>query len=83
MSRFGVPRGFFRGALAIGYIEHEFFPLEALTSLRAALADDGAVVIKTPNFASLNRRIMGMRWSGFRFPDHAIRQSVCDFRNLV
>jgi SAM-dependent methyltransferase len=66
----GFPRGFFNGALAIGYIEHEFFPLEALRSLRQALADDGAVVIKTPNFGSLNRRIMGMRWSGFRFPDH-------------
>jgi hypothetical protein len=26
--------------------------------------------VKTPNFASLNRRAMGMRWSGFRFPDH-------------
>ncbi len=66
----GFPRGFFRGALALGYIEHEFFPLEALSRLREALADDAAVVLKTPNFASLNRRIMGMRWSGFRFPDH-------------
>src|SRR5215469_15698227 len=66
----GFPRGFFKGALAVGYIEHEFFPLEALTSLRHALADDAAVVVKTPNYASLNRRIMGMRWSGFRFPDH-------------
>jgi hypothetical protein len=37
---------------------------------RGALADDAVVVVKTPNFASLNRRVMGMRWSGFRFPDH-------------
>jgi SAM-dependent methyltransferase len=64
------PRGFFRGALAVGYLEHEFFPLEALSRLREALADDAAVVIKTPNYGSLNRRLMGMRWSGFRFPDH-------------
>jgi methyltransferase family protein len=63
-------RGFFHGALLIGYIEHEFYPRQALVRLRAALADDAAVVVKTPNFASLNRRLMGMRWSGFRFPDH-------------
>jgi len=64
------PRGFFHGALLIGYIEHEFLPREALAALRGVLADDAAVVVKTPNFASLNRRVMGMRWSGFRFPDH-------------
>lgn len=65
-----LPRGFFHGALLIGYIEHEFLPRESLVALRAALADDAVVVVKTPNFASLNRRVMGMRWSGFRFPDH-------------
>ncbi len=64
------PRGFFHGALLIGYIEHEFLPREALSALRGALAADAVVVVKTPNFASLNRRLMGMRWSGFRFPDH-------------
>ncbi len=64
------PRAFFHGAMLIGYIEHEFFPLEALVHLRATLADGATVVIKTPNYASLNRRVMAMRWSGFRFPDH-------------
>ena len=64
------PKGFFHGAMLIGYIEHEFHPLEALVHLRAALADDATVVMKTPNYASLNRRVMAMRWSGFRFPDH-------------
>jgi hypothetical protein len=64
------PSGFFHGALLIGYIEHEFLPRESFVALRRALADDAVVVVKTPNFASLNRRVMGMRWSGFRFPDH-------------
>ena len=64
------PKRFFNGAMLIGYIEHEFYPLEALVHLRAALTDDATVVMKTPNYASLNRRIMAMRWSGFRFPDH-------------
>src|SRR5262245_47932339 len=43
------PRGFFRGALLIGYIEHEFLPRAALAALRGALADDAVVVVKTPN----------------------------------
>jgi hypothetical protein len=64
------PDRFFHGAMLIGYIEHEFHPREALVRLRAKLADDATVVIKTPNYASLNRRVMAMRWSGFRFPDH-------------
>ncbi len=64
------PRGYFHGALLIGYIEHEFHPREVLSRLREKLADNAAVVVKTPNYASLNRRVMGLRWSGFRFPDH-------------
>ena len=68
LARFAA--GYFRGALLIGYIEHEFFPRQALCALREKLADGAAVVIKTPNYASLNRRVMGARWSGFRFPDH-------------
>jgi hypothetical protein len=28
------------------------------------------VVVKVPNFASVNRRLRGNRWCGFRFPDH-------------
>jgi len=66
----GFPRGFFHGALLIGYLEHEFHPLAALTALREALADDAVVVFKTPNYGSINRRLMRKRWSGLRYPDH-------------
>jgi SAM-dependent methyltransferase len=77
------PRGFFHGALLIGYIEHEFYPREALTALRGALADGAVVVVKTPNFASLNRRLMGMRWSGFRFPDHVNYFTSASLREIA
>ena len=30
----------------------------------------GLVVVKAPNYAALNRRVMGAGWCGFRFPDH-------------
>jgi hypothetical protein len=77
------PKGFFHGAMLIGYIEHEFYPLEALVHLRAALADDATVVMKTPNYASLNRRLMGRRWSGFRFPDHVNYFTPATLRELA
>lgn len=64
------PRGYFHGALLIGYVEHEFHPREALSHLREKLAENAAVIVKVPNYGSLNRRVMGLRWSGFRFPDH-------------
>jgi len=28
------------------------------------------IIIKVPNYASVNRKIRGARWCGFRWPDH-------------
>jgi hypothetical protein len=39
--------------------------------------------MKTPNYASLNRRLMGMRWSGFRFPDHVNYFTPATLRELA
>ena len=39
-------------------------------NLFAKLTPGGVAVIKVPNYGSLNRRLMGARWCGFRFPDH-------------
>ena len=52
------------------YLEHEQHPLEALEVARGALKQGGVVVLKTPNYGSLNRRLRGRKWCGFRFPDH-------------
>ena len=57
-------------ATLISFLEHDTKPLELLVALRPKLARDGAAIVKVPNFASLNRRIRGKRWCGFRFPDH-------------
>ncbi len=34
------------------------------------LGADGVAVLKVPNYGSLNRRLMGKSWCGFRFPGH-------------
>jgi SAM-dependent methyltransferase len=52
------------------FLEHECQPLDLLKRVRQVLAPQGIVVLKVPNFACWNRRIMGRRWCGLRFPDH-------------
>jgi predicted SAM-dependent methyltransferase len=52
------------------YLEHELNPLAVLQELHRTLQPGGVALIKVPNYASLNRRIMGRRWCGFRHPDH-------------
>lgn len=64
------PRGFFTGIMMRSYLEHESRPREALEGAAHALAADGVLIIKVPNYGSVNRRLFGRRWCGFRFPDH-------------
>ncbi len=52
------------------YLEHEPRAREVLEGVRGVLRKNGVAVIKVPNYGSLNRRIMGNRWCGFRFPEH-------------
>lgn len=64
------PEGFFSGIMMRSYLEHESQPREALEGAAHALAPDGVLIIKVPNYGSVNRRLFGRRWCGFRFPDH-------------
>jgi SAM-dependent methyltransferase len=64
------PPKYFTAAIMLGYLEHEFHPLEILRRVRQLLADDAVVVVKMPNYASINRRVTGRKWCGFRLPDH-------------
>ncbi len=64
------PESTFHAVLMSSYLEHETAPDEVLDALRDRLAPGGRVLIKVPNFACWNRRARGVRWCGFRFPDH-------------
>ena len=64
------PDAFFAGAMMRSYLEHEVQPKEVLTELARTLEPRGAVIVKVPNYGSLNRRVTGYKWCGFRFPDH-------------
>lgn len=53
-----------------GYIEHEWNPLGALDAAFRVLKPGGITLLKTPNFDSWNRRIMGADWVGYHIPAH-------------
>lgn len=65
-----APDGFFSAATLRSYLEHELHPAAVLRELYRTLANGGIAIVKVPNFASLNRRVLGSRWCGFRHPDH-------------
>ncbi|MEX2642281.1 MAG: methyltransferase domain-containing protein, partial [Acetobacterales bacterium] len=60
----------FSAAILRSYLEHELNPKDVLLALHRVLAVGGLAFVKVPNFASLNRLVMGRRWTGFRHPDH-------------
>jgi SAM-dependent methyltransferase len=62
--------GFFTAATLRSYLEHELHPRAVLQELRRTLAPGGVAIVKVPNYASLNRRIVRGKWCGFRYPDH-------------
>jgi len=39
--------------------------------------------VRVPNFASLNRRVIGKKWCGFRYPDHVNYFTPVSLRALV
>ena len=65
-----LPAGAFDMVTQFGYIEHEWQPLDGLRSAYRLLKPGGVTLIKTPNYASWNRRVMGMDWCGYHIPAH-------------
>ncbi len=62
--------GFFTAAMLRSFLEHETEPHTVLAELARTLSPSGIAIVKVPNFASLNRRLTGRKWCGFRYPDH-------------
>lgn len=60
----------FAGVMMIAYLEHEAAPKPVMEGVYRVLEAGGMCIIKVPNFACLNRKVMGNSWCGFRFPDH-------------
>ena len=65
------------------FLEHEMHPLETLRAAARVLRPDGRLILKMPNYASINRRVRGARWCGFRFPDHVNYFTPASLRAMV
>ncbi len=66
----GFDKSQFDGILMFSYLEHEADVMGVLRGAYRALKQSGAVFIRVPNFGSLNRKLIGAKWCGFRYPDH-------------
>ncbi len=75
--------GFFSAAILRSYLEHEHYPLEVLDGLRKTIKDNGSVIIKVPNYGSINRIVRGKKWCGYRFPDHVNQFTPSTLRKMV
>jgi 2-polyprenyl-3-methyl-5-hydroxy-6-metoxy-1,4-benzoquinol methylase len=65
-----VPNNSIDFIILCSFLEHETSPLQLLKVCKEKLDAQGKIVIKVPNFASLNRMARQGRWCGFRYPDH-------------
>ena len=60
----------FDGVLMHSYLEHEVDVLPVLRGAHRCLKPGGRLFLRVPNYASVNRRVFGRKWCGFRYPDH-------------
>lgn len=61
---------FFDGVVMTSYLEHEPNPRPVLAATARVMKPGARLIVKVPNYASWNRTVRGVRWCGFRFPDH-------------
>jgi SAM-dependent methyltransferase len=77
------PENFFDGVLMSSILEHEKDPKAMLAGLRRVLKPGGKIYLKQPNFGSSNRKVMGGKWCGFRYPDHVNYFRVGDLEKMA
>jgi SAM-dependent methyltransferase len=79
-----VVSGSFDIVLLLNLIEHVNDPLEVLRKVRDLLAEDGVIVIKTPNYDSLDARLFRHRdWGGYHCPRHWVLFTQASFSALA
>ena len=75
--------GFFDGVLMRSFLEHETNPLQLLQQVHRVLSPTGVAYVRVPNFGSVNRKVIGRNWCGFRYPDHVNYFTPQSLRTMV
>ena len=73
----------FDGIVMNSYLEHEVAAKRVLEGAYRCLKPDGAIYVRVPNFGSLNRKVIGKTWCGFRHPDHVNYFTLSSLRTMV
>lgn len=79
----GFEPGQFDGIIMFSYLEHETDVQGVLRGAHRALKEDGGLFIRVPNYGSLNRKVIGPKWCGFRYPDHVNYFTLATLRDAV
>ncbi len=79
----GFPDAHFTAITLRSYLEHELHPRPVLRESFRVLAPGGVAIVKVPHYGSLNRRIGGEAWCGFRFPDHCNYFTPASLRRMA
>ncbi|MEL6329779.1 MAG: class I SAM-dependent methyltransferase [Planctomycetota bacterium] len=58
------------GAILRAYLEHEPEPFAVLDAMARVLEPGARVLVKVPNYGSINAKLQGSRWCGWRLPEH-------------
>jgi SAM-dependent methyltransferase len=77
------PENTFDGIVMFSYLEHEEEPLKVLKGAALALKPSGNIYVRVPNFGSVNRKITGKKWVGYRYPDHVNYFTVNDLNAIA
>lgn len=64
------PDRFFSGVVLRSVLEHEAKPRQLLDETSRVLEPGGKAYVRVPNYGSVNRRVIGRDWCGFRYPEH-------------
>ncbi|MEL6883673.1 MAG: class I SAM-dependent methyltransferase [Pseudomonadota bacterium] len=73
----------FDGVVMHSYLEHEIDLMGVLKGVWRALKPGGAAFVRVPNFGSINRRVVGSNWCGFRYPDHVTYFTESSLRDVA
>jgi 2-polyprenyl-3-methyl-5-hydroxy-6-metoxy-1,4-benzoquinol methylase len=77
------PNGFF-GVIVIKHVvEHLPHPEKAIAELGRVMAPGGALILATPNLASLSRRSKGDNWIGYHDPTHISLKAPFEWLTMI
>ena len=78
-----LKKGSFDVVTAFQIVEHERDPLTMMKRIHSLLKRGGVIVLATPNYGGLWRKLMGKRWFGFKHPEHVVLFDFLTMKTLL